>query len=324
MDPERVPTTDGPGSLPAELRQRLDAAWREHAVKAADQLFGAWREEMENLLARYFASHHLRTEEWNQAVRGLRFAASHQDWVGTLLEAATWFCSGAALFSTLNQRLRCEGVRGIDENLSGLDIPLPAAPAFASVVDTADPVAALATAGELSESVWMAARPGACDVAHLFPINCGGKVQAVLYTQGVGHPSALELLASIGASTLESRAAAAVAGLVAITPAAREPTRPWEALPKEERQLHLRAQRLARVRASEIRLARADAVASGRKQGDLYGALRDEIEGARAEFQRQFMDASPNMVDYLHIELVRTLANDDHALLGPDYPGPLA
>jgi len=29
------------------------------------------------------------------------------------------------------------------------------------------------------------------------------------------------------------------------------------------------------------------------------------------------------MVDYLHLELLRTLANDDSDLLGKDYPGPL-
>jgi hypothetical protein len=29
------------------------------------------------------------------------------------------------------------------------------------------------------------------------------------------------------------------------------------------------------------------------------------------------------MVDYLHLELVRTLANDDAEALGKDYPGPM-
>jgi hypothetical protein len=29
------------------------------------------------------------------------------------------------------------------------------------------------------------------------------------------------------------------------------------------------------------------------------------------------------MVDYLHLELIRTLANDDAELLGKDYPGPM-
>jgi hypothetical protein len=30
------------------------------------------------------------------------------------------------------------------------------------------------------------------------------------------------------------------------------------------------------------------------------------------------------MVDYIHVELLRTLANDDAELLGEDYPGPMA
>ena len=29
------------------------------------------------------------------------------------------------------------------------------------------------------------------------------------------------------------------------------------------------------------------------------------------------------MVDYLHLELLRTLANDDADLLGSEYPGPM-
>jgi hypothetical protein len=29
------------------------------------------------------------------------------------------------------------------------------------------------------------------------------------------------------------------------------------------------------------------------------------------------------MVDYLHLEMVRSLADDDAILLGPSYPGPL-
>ena len=35
------------------------------------------------------------------------------------------------------------------------------------------------------------------------------------------------------------------------------------------------------------------------------------------------MTVSPTMVDYLHLELVRSFADDDARMLGPDYPGPL-
>jgi hypothetical protein len=40
-------------------------------------------------------------------------------------------------------------------------------------------------------------------------------------------------------------------------------------------------------------------------------------------FQQKFLSTSPSMVDYVHLELLRTLANNDAALFGPDYPGPL-
>jgi len=35
------------------------------------------------------------------------------------------------------------------------------------------------------------------------------------------------------------------------------------------------------------------------------------------------MNVSPTMVDYLHLEMVRSLADDDPNNLGPEYPGPL-
>ena len=53
-------------------------------------------------------------------------------------------------------------------------------------------------------------------------------------------------------------------------------------------------------------------------------ALRGRIDVARETFQKTFFAAAPTMVDYLHLELVRTLANDDPELLGKEYPGPMA
>jgi hypothetical protein len=72
-----------------------------------------------------------------------------------------------------------------------------------------------------------------------------------------------------------------------------------------------------------LRLHESPAVQSGRARRDLYGALRRKIDDARAAFQDRFFKACPSMVDYLHLELVRTLAQDDAELLGKDYPGPL-
>jgi hypothetical protein len=72
-----------------------------------------------------------------------------------------------------------------------------------------------------------------------------------------------------------------------------------------------------------MRLRHADAVRGGRARRDLYGALREPIEAARAKLRESFFGACPSMVDYLHLELVGTLANDDPELLGENYPGPL-
>jgi hypothetical protein len=314
--------------FPQDLREQLDAAWRTHTETLASRLFGEWRSDVERLFARQLderKSAQLRVlERLNQTVRRLRRAGSHADWILALLDAATESCPRAALFTTLSQRLRCEGTRGFaGEPLDGLDIPLASAPAFEGCMETGDPAVSLASAGELSETV--AERLGGGTV-HLFPIECGGKVVAVLLAEAAQSESAglLGALASIAGSTLENRMAATPAsGLAPIFAAAPAGRRDWDSLPREERQLHLKAQRFARLRASQLRLEKAAAVTDGRAQCDLYAALREEIDRAREEFRREFMDASPEMVDYLHLELMRTLANEDSALLGPQYPGPL-
>jgi len=64
-------------------------------------------------------------------------------------------------------------------------------------------------------------------------------------------------------------------------------------------------------------------VKNGRTTHDLYTSLKEEIDAAREVFRREFLNASDSMVDYLHLDLVRTLANDDAEVLGKDYPGPM-
>jgi hypothetical protein len=72
-----------------------------------------------------------------------------------------------------------------------------------------------------------------------------------------------------------------------------------------------------------MRLHEGPAVLTGRSRRNLYEALRSPIDEAREQFRRDFFACCPSMVDYLHLELVHTLANDDAELLGTDYPGPM-
>ncbi len=321
--------------LSPELREQLDAVWRKHIEILAERLLGDWRADAEQVVVQHYdeklaegsAAQRSLNEHLNQAVRRLRGAESHAAWVQALLDTATHFCRTAALFATLNQRLRFEDGRGLAEPVAGLDIPLASAPAFASAVEMLDPLVILAGAIELSESVMDGMGLEKGRRAQILPLVSNGKVVAVLYAEpndNAGSASALELLASIAGSTLENRMAGApLTGLLSIAAGERSPKKDWASLPREERQLHLKAQRFAGIQAAELRVGKGALVVQGQIKRDIYGTLKEEMDRVRSEFRSQFMDASSNMVDYLHLEFVRTLANDDHALLGPDYPGPL-
>ena len=75
---------------------------------------------------------------------------------------------------------------------------------------------------------------------------------------------------------------------------------------------------------AEIQLYQASQVKSGRAAHDLYGVLRPHIDAARRAFRDSFLLTLGGVPDYLHQELVKTLAKEDAVLLGPSYPGPLA
>jgi hypothetical protein len=106
--------------------------------------------------------------------------------------------------------------------------------------------------------------------------------------------------------------------IVAITPAAGTPF-----ISRDEEERHSRAQRFARVQVAEIRLYHSQAVKSGRADQNIYKALKPQIDEVRRIYQEQYLKDAPNMVDYLHQEILRTLANGNSELLGPEYPSPL-
>jgi hypothetical protein len=105
-------------------------------------------------------------------------------------------------------------------------------------------------------------------------------------------------------------------------PAAPRSLPPWAELSESDRDLHLKAQRFARVAVAEMQLANPEGCKAGREQGNLYLYLKQEIDRARTTYRQQFITV-PSMVDYLHLELFRTAAEGDESKLGADYPGPL-
>ena len=277
-------------------------------------------------------------DQLNQAVRRMRAAGGREELGATLVEAAGAVAAGAALFLVEGSSAKGAAVRGAGEDAAesfrSLEIPLDSAAALRGAIETRDPVTAISSAQEVSDRLVQLFGHAGDGRVSIYPVVVREEVPALLYVWGTSQPALLELLAQVSAAVwtgLEplppppapEPQPAAASGLVQLEPPARKPAATWENLPAGEQRIHLKAQRFARVQASELRLRCAGAVQAGRARGDLYGALREQIDATREAFRRDFYNSCSSMVDYLHLELVRTLAQDHAELLGKDYPGPM-
>jgi hypothetical protein len=168
---------------------------------------------------------------------------------------------------------------------------------------------------------------------YLFPIVLRQNAVAVLYAEPDGEyvdVSALELLVSLASSSIETTEIVTVkhpgGELVHIgsVDAPKPGAQTWADLPKPDQEVHLRAQRFARTRVAQMLLHKVNQVRSGRASNNLYKELKGDIDAGREAFRQQYIETCPSMVDYFHLELVRTLAKDTPDALGPNYPGAMA
>jgi hypothetical protein len=93
-------------------------------------------------------------------------------------------------------------------------------------------------------------------------------------------------------------------------------------LSEADQKLHKDAKRFAKLLVSEIELYNKAKVEDGRKHGDLYLRLKNDIDRSRQTFEKRFGKSLSRQFPYFHEELVRTLAANNSSVLGPDYPGP--
>ena len=306
--------------------------------------FAELTDEVESFVASFVAETRDRArndlaEQLNQSVRRLRQCGDREELAATLVDAAGAFAGAAALFRIEGGTAKGQRIRGVSEDAAdrflSVEIPMAEAAALRGAVDSRDPVIAVTTPAEVSARLVEFLRHPADGRASIYPIVVGEQVPALLYAWGGVQGALVELLAQVAAAAwLEPKPEQAPGLAVELVQRAADlvqietpptPAKPaWDALPPEEQQIHFRAQRFARVQAAEMRLYQAEAVQAGRSKRDLYAALRKPIDDARVKFHESFYKPCPSMVDYLHLEILRTLANDDPALLGKDYPGPLA
>jgi hypothetical protein len=274
----------------------------------------------------------------HQALRRLRQYRTEAEWTTALLDGVSELIGESevplqlAFFDLREETLSLRGQRGLALPDS-FSFSVPSAPAFASAIGAKDTVVAMRRASEVTEALSSAELN---QRAYVVPIVNGSRVAGALFAAGAHSldVNALELIAGIASIVLERQANASIHTQVGATqvnvllpPKREQPPRkitlsPWADLKEPHRLLHLRAQRFSRVKVAEMHLFKPDACRSGREQGNFYLFLKPEIDAARDSYGKQFMTI-PSMVDYLHLELVRTAADGDELKLGADYPGQL-
>lgn len=296
-------------------------------------LEGVWRQitrEFETAQEQAAESGRARvTDELNQVARRLRHYQRESDWCDAVLDGAARFTSEAALFTVNGEELTLRGTRNLALTPQ-LRLSLGEAKAFRSALESGEPSIVLCTKDEVSGVI---ASTVSVNRAFVVPIANETRKVALLFAVAgrQADTNALELIAQIASSALRGAAQASSPIQIAAPPVPVQTATPspgdsaldWAAVPEGERLIHVRARRLARAKVAEMQLYRPEASSAGRIQANLYLFLKQEIDSARIVFRSQFMSTT-SMIDYLHLELLRQLADNDESILGADYPGQMA
>ncbi|MCU1302594.1 MAG: hypothetical protein JWQ87_2878 [Candidatus Sulfotelmatobacter sp.] len=94
---------------------------------------------------------------------------------------------------------------------------------------------------------------------------------------------------------------------------------PWAGMSPEDAEMHRKAQRFARLLVDEIKLYNQAKVAEGRRHKDLYDRLKEDIDKSRGTFQKRYGNTAAASGNYFHNELLRSLAEDDVAIMGSNF-----
>lgn len=330
------------------LRDQIAAAWQLHVDTVAESLSRGWRDHIAGALDRRFSELSSRAasqveqdgrrliDHLHQVARRLEQSENAASWSSALLDGAALFARRLLLLEAVQDGWRVAGQRGWQEGEAAAILSWndrgPGPPAFAATAVSLEPLVALATPQELGDLLFQLLSTSGQERMLLLPVLAGrteGKRRAaalLLALPGAGDQSSagLETIATIAGTALDCRMAqqratssAAAGSLVGIAPSRSLAAVPGAPVTEEE--LLARAHRFARVKVAEIRLYCPEAVVEGRTKKDLYGTLRDELDRARGAYETEFGGDSA-IPDYLHQEVLRTLAHDDETLLGPDYP----
>lgn len=127
---------------------------------------------------------------------------------------------------------------------------------------------------------------------------------------------AMSAAAAGGAEPVVEPVIAASPGMAAAPAQAKDP---FAQMSHEDAEVHRKAQRFARLLTDEIKLYNQAKVAEGRKHRNIYDQLKEDIEKSRVTYVKRYGNTVAGSGDYFNNELIRSLAEDDVSLLGPNF-----
>ncbi len=300
-------------------------------MNGVESAWDSFRRELEKSNDEAIQTAKIKTvRQLSESLRHLRQYETEGEWISALLNSAAGFVENLAIFTIADTRFLLQAQRDL-QLPDGLSFPHSSAPALASALESKDVIVAVSAVNEVGPQL---GESGKGRRAVIIPVLNGARVVAVVVSLGAldAQREALELVVGMAALVLERSANRETS--IHIAQSMGPPANPvkagaaskslpaWSNLPEATRNLHIRAQRFARVKVAEMQLAHPDSAKAGREQNDVYLFLKNDIEAARDSYRSQFM-SSRNMIDYLHLELVQTAAENDETKLGAEYPGPL-
>jgi hypothetical protein len=325
-----------------ERDEQLAQALQERAeaeARLAEEHASAMRqaeEERLNEMIRLEEIQRVQLQGLHKAVRRCEQAENREDVVAAVLDGVTPYVSRAVLLQLEGDMIT--GFHSTEHRAQGaepiaLELPVEQAPALHNAKQSGEPLVAMRLDSEFSHELLEQMGPAQDEKVRVFPMMSRNVVRALLLVEAGNQPfqaSAVEILTitaghkwTVGKESAEPAQLITIQGSATPESKSKEPSQSWFQLSPQEQEIHLRAQRYARVQVAELRLYQSERVRQARKDHNIYGIFRQEIDQVRSDFKTQFVETCPSMLDYYHMELVRILANENEKVLGPDYPGPL-
>ena len=132
-------------------------------------------------------------------------------------------------------------------------------------------------------------------------------------------PAPAEVEEPVAAVAQAAQAPAAPPAMAAAAAAAAPAPDAFAQMSVEDADIHRKAQRFARLLMDEIKLYNQAKVGEGRKKKDLYDRLKEDIDKSRNTYKKRYGNTAAAGADYFNQELIRSLAEDDVTLLGPNF-----